>query len=877
MERANTSRMLRPRVEGMLARALTTLALLLACTSSLALAPAPAAALPIDGIQNIQHVVMIMQENRSFDSYFGTYPGANGIPAGVCVPNPASKKCVAPFHNTNNLDSGGPHGKASAVKDINGGLMNGFLETADAAKSCTSPNPRCSCPTTGPASCEDLIGYHDGREIPNYWTYAKNFVLQDNMFESAISWSAPEHNFLVSGWSASCPLENPDPRACTSNLDQPGPRPRNWTDITYLLHKAGVSWRYYVYEGNEPDCVNDESLTCEPVKQGPKTPGIWNPLAEFTDVKEDGQSGNIQGLGSFWSSVHNTSQCSLPNVSWVTPDQEVSEHPPALLSAGQAYVTTMVNAIMRSPCWGSTAILISWDDWGGFYDHVVPPAVDENGYGLRVPGLVISPYARAGYVDKQLLSHDAYLKFIEDDFLNKGRLNPATDGRPDGRPDTREESAGLGSLANDFNFNQAPRAPILLATHPAAGTASSAPGSPQVPSIETGVASSVLGHAATLNGTVNPDGGAVSTCTFEYGTSVSYGSSAPCAALPGSGTAAVAVSANVTGLAANTTYHLRVSAANGAGLVNGPDETFATAALPPAAETLAASLVATHSAVLNGTVNPEGSAVSDCHFEYGTSVMYGASIPCSSLPGSGSSPVAVSAAPAALVPNSSYHERLVASGPGGTSYGSDVTFTTAAEAPLVVSAAATLLTSHGATLNGTVNPEGSAVGDCHFEYGTSVMYGASIPCSSLPGSGASPVAVSAALSGLAPRTTYHARIVASGPGGTSYGSDVSFTTLPNLPLVSTQAVISVKTTTATLVGTVNPEGGAVSDCHFEYGKTLMYGSSIACVPMPGSGTLGVVVEATPKGLTTLTTYHVRVVASNAGGTSYGSDVTFTTH
>jgi hypothetical protein len=155
----------------------------------------------------------------------------------------------------------------------------------------------------------------------------------------------------------------------------------------------------------------------------------------------------------------------------------VSEHPAALVSTGQAYVTTLINAIGRSPCWNSTAIFLSWDDWGGFYDHVVPPNIDQNGYGLRVPGLVISPYAKAGYIDHQQLSHDAYLKFIENDFLGGARLNPATDGRPDPRPDVRENAPGLGNLESDFNFNQAPRPALILSTHPAPGPASNPPGS----------------------------------------------------------------------------------------------------------------------------------------------------------------------------------------------------------------------------------------------------------------------------------------------------------------------------------------------------------------------------------------------------------------
>lgn len=106
------------------------------------------------------------------------------------------------------------------------------------------------------------------------------------------------------------------------------------------------------------------------------------------------------------------------------------------------------------------------DDWGGFYDHVAPPQVDSLGYGLRVPGLVISPYAKSGYIDHQTLSFDAYLKFIEDDFLHGQRLNPKTDGRPDSRPDVRENAPILGNLVNDFDFNQTPRKPLVLPVHP---------------------------------------------------------------------------------------------------------------------------------------------------------------------------------------------------------------------------------------------------------------------------------------------------------------------------------------------------------------------------------------------------------------------------
>jgi len=152
----------------------------------------------------------------------------------------------------------------------------------------------------------------------------------------------------------------------------------------------------------------------------------------------------------------------LPAVSWICPNGQVSEHPPARVSVGQAYVTKVVNAVMQSPDWNSTAIFLAWDDWGGFYDHVTPPVVDENGYGLRVPGLVISPYAKRGFIDDQTLSFDAYVKFIEDDFLSSERIDPRTDGRPDPRPDVRENQSILGDLRKDFDFTQTPRAPVVL-------------------------------------------------------------------------------------------------------------------------------------------------------------------------------------------------------------------------------------------------------------------------------------------------------------------------------------------------------------------------------------------------------------------------------
>jgi phospholipase C len=448
---------------------------------------------PPTGIHKIRHVVVIMQENRSFDSYFGTFPGANGIPglAGhpgtvPCVPDPLTGGQSCSFHDTADANYGGPHLSPAAEGDMDctdfvaraGCKMDGFVAQAQEGSQCTSTDPTCSPCTEGMAAsrCVDAMGYHDGADIPNYWAYARNFVLQDRMFEPVSSWSEPTHAFRVSEWSAYCtdPLQ---PFSCQGRLDHPnndyingnivGPSNLTptyaWTDLTYLLHGQNVSWAQYVFKGNEPDCDINRGSACTASGSNQPTPGIWNPLPDFTDVSQDGQTSNVQTVSNFFKAA---SDGTLPSVSWIAPNWNVSEHPTALVTTGQTYVTGLINAIMQGPDWNSTAIFLSWDDWGGFYDHVVPPRVDWMGYGLRVPGIVISAFAKHGHIDHQVLSHDAYNKFIEDDFLGGERLNPKTDGRPDPRPSVRETIPRLGDLRWDFNFNQAPRSPLVLPVRP---------------------------------------------------------------------------------------------------------------------------------------------------------------------------------------------------------------------------------------------------------------------------------------------------------------------------------------------------------------------------------------------------------------------------
>ena len=436
---------------------LVPMAAVIAACAGTASTPQPQAT----GIHKIRHVIVIMQENRSFDEYFGTFPGADGIPAGVCLPDPAAGGCIKPYHDPNDRNTGGPHGADNAVADIDGGKMDGFVAQAEKAKkACANQfDPACSS-----GARTDVMGYKTQADIPNYWAYAQTYTLQDHMFEPNASWSLPEHLFMVSEWSATC--STPDPMSCQNALQSPpqlgkkgeGRPEYAWTDLTYLLHKERVTWKYYVAEGTQPDCA-DGDMTCAPQPQKAGTPEIWNPLPWFETVQQDGQLGNIQTVDHFYADAK---AGNLPAVSWVVPNGADSEHPPALVSTGESYVTGLIDAVMQSPDWSSTAIFLAWDDWGGFYDHVAPPVVDQNGYGMRVPGIVISPYARRGYIDHQVLSFDAYDKFIEDAFLGGRRLDPKTDGRPDPRPDVRERAAQLGNLEADFNFDQAPAKPLLL-------------------------------------------------------------------------------------------------------------------------------------------------------------------------------------------------------------------------------------------------------------------------------------------------------------------------------------------------------------------------------------------------------------------------------
>ena len=427
---------------------------------------------PAAGIDNIDHVVVIVQENRSFDHYFGTFPGANGIPRlsdgrfKPCLPDPASSACRRPYHDTNLFDEGGPHNTRGSKIAVDGGRMDGFVRAVrDIGNGCGGNPDRYQCKeaTPGPGGTPDVMGFHTKAEIPNYWDYAKHYVLQDRMFAPTDSWSLPSHLYLVSAWSAVCS----DPRdgtSCRSELDKPvswwaqpagSPAPYAWADITWLLDERGVSWAYYVGSNS---CLN---WPCDAKKDRDSTNPLFNPLPGFQTVRHHHSMGKIRPHEDYFASA---AAGTLPKVSWIVPTAGRTEHPPDNIGNGQAWVTRAVNAVMQGPEEQRlhTAIFLVWDDWGGFYDHVQPIRIDENGYGIRVPGIMISPYAKAGTIDSQTLSFDAYLKLIEDRWLGGQRLDGANLGWPDARPTVREDAHRLGDLGIEFDWTQEPTPPLIL-------------------------------------------------------------------------------------------------------------------------------------------------------------------------------------------------------------------------------------------------------------------------------------------------------------------------------------------------------------------------------------------------------------------------------
>ncbi len=384
---------------------------------------------PPGDITSIQHIVFIIKENRSFDNYFGQYPGANGATTGV-----TSYGAVVPLLET--PDYAFPfdpeHGWASGNEAIDGGKMDRFDLLADAN-----------------INGQGYMGYTQASQsqIPNYWAYAQNYVLADNAFSSIQSDSFTNHLFTVAAQdNGAIFITGPtnstesgsfgcDAPAGTAGLiaDAQGNISKQFPcwDIQTLadsLQSAGVSWKYYAppqgargYSFSTLDAINH-------IRNGP----LWT-----TNVAKDSTFVSDAAKG-------------LPAVSWLVTGGAASEHPRnGALCAGENWTVQQINAIMNGPDWNSTAIFLAWDDFGGMYDHVPPPVVDNWGLGPRVPFLIISPYAKQGYISHTQYEFSSVLKFIEERF----GLSPLT-----------QRDANANDTTDSFDFTQNPRPPMLLTT-----------------------------------------------------------------------------------------------------------------------------------------------------------------------------------------------------------------------------------------------------------------------------------------------------------------------------------------------------------------------------------------------------------------------------
>jgi len=367
----------------------------------------------------IKHVVIIVKENRSFDHYFGTFPGANGATTGMV----GSKQ--VPLGHARFVSNDLPHTRKDAIIDINGGKMNGFWHGAPKHAS--------------------YVQFHE-RDIPNYWKYARNFALADNFFSSMNGPSYPQHIYFAAAGSDDIVTDPNDPGGhrslawgCDSNPEaraqQVDPNTGNRTlifpcfDIPTLpdeLNAAGNTWRYY-------------SIPY------PQYGFIWSILDSISHIRYGAQwDTNVLNVNNFISDVQNGQ---LADVTWITPGFADSDHPPASVCQGEGWTVKVINALMQSQFWNSTAIFVTWDDFGGFYDHVPPPQVDYFGLGLRVPLLIVSPYVKAKSVHHTVFEFSSLLKFTETLF----NLPPMTD---------RDKNAD--DMMKAFDFKQTPLPPLIL-------------------------------------------------------------------------------------------------------------------------------------------------------------------------------------------------------------------------------------------------------------------------------------------------------------------------------------------------------------------------------------------------------------------------------
>ncbi len=390
-----------------------------------AAAPLTTKAAPGQGIQKIQHIVFLIKENRSFDHYFGTFPGADGVTSGKISNGKTIPLTHAP--DTTPYDPG--HSWRDAIIAIDGGRMGQFDQVVN--------------------------GQVDGymlpytqfveSDIPNYFAYARNFVLADRMFSSLAGSSFPNHLYTVAAQAGGA-LANPHPSdtgwgwGCDSDENQTvaveheggwittEPPCFNFQTLADTLEEAHISWKYYAPSKGQYGYQFSTLDAIRHIRNGP----LWNerviPDNQFADDARNGR---------------------LPAVSWLVTGA-ANEHPPLSTCKGENWTVRQLNAVMEGPDWNSTVVFLTWDDFGGFYDHVPPPMISPYSLGPRVPLLIISPYARKGYISHTQYEFSSFLKFAE------RRFN---------LPALTKRDTEANDMLDSFDFNREPLPPLVLQEH----------------------------------------------------------------------------------------------------------------------------------------------------------------------------------------------------------------------------------------------------------------------------------------------------------------------------------------------------------------------------------------------------------------------------
>jgi len=373
------------------------------------------------GLMKIQHIVFIIKENHSFDNYFGRFPGADGavtgrLSNGQLVPLGVSPDQVAPDIS---------HSSDAAYLAYDGGKMDRFNLEAGAV-------------TLGVNTAYTQMREQD---ISRYWAYARHFTLDDHFFSTLMGPSFPNHLVTIAataGGVVSNPNHNGGAWGCDSapgafvyTVSETGHRGATFPCFDFetladRLNQHGISWRYYAPPQNRPGYIFSTFDAIRHIRYGPQ----WQTnVVPWTHFEQDVRHG------------------ALPAVTWLVTDTAHSEHPPASSCMGQNATVSELNALMRSPFWSSTAVFVTWDDFGGFYDHVAPVQLNRYGPGPRIPTIVVSPYARPGYIDHTSYDFSSLLRLVEERF---------------GLAPLNRNDASARALENSFNFQQAPAKPFVL-------------------------------------------------------------------------------------------------------------------------------------------------------------------------------------------------------------------------------------------------------------------------------------------------------------------------------------------------------------------------------------------------------------------------------